>query len=221
MDKHMYMKKNIILIGANSDIAKSLMFNNTFNYITLSSKESDFNILDKTTFPQIQDIDGLVYFPGSINLKPFHSLKSIDFQNDYEINILGLINTLQHYYKHFNNNASLVFLSSVAAKVGLKFHTSIAMCKAAIEALTRSLASELSPRIRVNCVAPSIINTKLASKILNNDKTKQNIINDHPLKRIGNTDDIANMIEFLLSNKSSWITGQTMHVDGGLSNLKI
>lgn len=215
------MKKNILIVGSNSDIAKSLMFNAEFNYVKLSSTDSKFNILDKTTFPLIENIDGLVYFPGSINLKSFNSLKSSDFQKDYEINVIGIINILQHYLSKLKNNASLVFISSVAATVGLKFHASISMCKSAIEGLTRSLACELSPNIRVNCVSPSIIETKLSHRILRNDTSKQKIIHDHPLKRIGKPEDVANMIEFLLSEKSSWITGQNIHVDGGLSNLKI
>ena len=167
------MKKNILVVGSNSDIAKSLMFNSKFNYIKLNSKENGFDILDKTTFPEINNVDGIVYFPGTINLKPFNSLKARDFQKDYEINVVGLINILQHYMSDLNNNSSLVFISTVAVKVGLKFHASIAMCKAAIEGLARSLASELSPKIRVNCVSPSIINTKLSSRILKNDTTKR------------------------------------------------
>ncbi|MAZ55979.1 MAG: oxidoreductase [Flavobacteriales bacterium] len=215
------MKKNILIVGSSSDIARSLMFNSNYNYTKLTSKENGFDIMDKTTFPEIKNIDGIVYFPGTINLKPFNSLKASDFQKDYEINVVGLINILQYYISNLNNNSSLVFLSTVAVKVGLKFHASISMCKAAIEGLTRSLASELSPKVRVNCVSPSIISTKLSSRILKNETTKEKIINDHPLKRIGEPEDIANMIEFLLSNKSSWITGQNMHVDGGLSSIKI
>ena len=215
------MKKNILIVGSNSDIAKSLMFNSEFNFIKLTSSKNEFNILDKDTFPTIDNLDGIVYFPGTINLKPFNSLKTKDFKEDYEINVLGLINILQYYIPFLNDNSSLVLISTVAAKVGLKFHASIAMCKSAIQGLTISLASELSPRIRVNCVSPSIINTKLASRILRNDTTTQNIINDHPLKRIGKPEDISNMIEFLLSDKSSWITGQNMHVDGGLSSIKL
>ncbi len=214
------MKKNVLIIGSSSDIAKSLTFSAQFNYIKLSSKTSDFNILDPTTFPEIQELDGLVYFPGSINLRPFNSIKKLDFQKDYEINVLGLINIVQNYYPIFNNNTSIVFISSIAAKMGLKFHASIAMCKAAIESLTRTLASEFAPKIRVNCVSPSLIETKLSNRILRNEQTKNKIINDNPLKRIGQPEDVSNMIEFLLSNKSTWITGQTMHVDGGLSNLK-
>ena len=215
------MKKKILIIGANSDIAKTLMFNDEFKYIKLSSQTSNFNVLDKNTYPKIEDIDGLVYFPGSINLKPFNSIKADDLSNDYSINVMGLINILQYYYSNLNKNSSLVFISSVAATIGLKFHASISMCKAAIESLTRTLASEFSPTIRVNCIAPSIIETKLSNRILRNETTKNKIINDNPMKRIGQTDDVAHMIEFLLSDKSSWITGQSIHVDGGLSNLKI
>ena len=197
------------------------MFNEEFEFISLSSQKSNFNILDKKTFPKIEDIDGLVYFPGSINLKPFNTLKTDDFSNDYAINVMGLINIIQHYHSNFNKNSSLVFISSIAAKIGLKFHASIAMCKAAIESLTRTLASEFAPKIRVNCISPSIIETKLSSRILRNETTKNKIINDNPMKRIGRPDDVAHAIEFLLSEKSSWITGQSISVDGGLNNLKI
>ena len=215
------MRKRILLIGSNSDISKGLIFDNQFDYVKLSSSDSSFNILNKETFPIIDSIDGLVYFPGSINLKPFENLKASDFSRDYELNVLGLINIIQFYKKYLNNESSLVFISSVAAQVGMKFHASISMCKSAIEGLTRSLAAEFSPKIRVNCIAPSIIDTKLSSKILRNDSIKESISNNHPLKRIGNVNDISNMIEFLLSNKSGWITGQTMHVDGGMSTIKL
>ena len=215
------MKKKILLIGSNSDIAKALIFDNEFNFVKLSSKESGFNILDKTTFPIITDLDGLVYFPGSINLKPFENLKSLDFSRDYELNVLGLINIIQFYQKSFNKDSSLIFISSVAAKIGMKFHASITMCKSAIEGLSRALAAEFSPNIRVNCIAPSIVDTKLSSKILRSDKTRDLIANNHPLKRIGSVNDISNAISFLLSNKSSWITGQTMHVDGGMSSINL
>ena len=215
------MKKNILIIGSNSDIAKSLIFNSKCNYIKLSSKNSNFNILDTSTFPEVKNIDGLVYFPGSINLKPFNNLTLKDFKRDYEINAIGLINIIQFYYKKFNPNSSLVFISSIAAKIGLKFHSSISMSKAAIEGLARTLASEFSPNIRVNCVCPSIIETKLSSRLLRNETNRENIMNDHPLKRIGQTEDISNMIEFLISDKASWITGQNIHIDGGLSTTKL
>ena len=213
--------KKIVIIGSNSDISKSINLDSNFEIIKLSSQKSNFNILKIDTFPVIKNIDGLVYFPGTINLKPFKNFKKEDFLDDYNINVIGLINIIQHYQNDLNNNSSLVFISSVAASIGMKYHASISMCKSAIEGLTRSLASEFSPKVRVNCIAPSIIDTKLSSRLLRSDTTRQNIINNHPLKRIGQTKDISNLIEFLLTEKSSWITGQTINVDGGLSNIQI
>ena len=213
--------KKIVIIGSNSDISKSINLGSNFEVIKLSSQKSNFNILKIDTFPVINNIDGLVYFPGTINLKPFKNFKKEDFLDDYNINVMGLINIIQHYQNNLNNNSSLVFISSVAASIGMKYHASISMCKSAIEGLTRSLASEFSPKVRVNCIAPSIIETKLSSRLLRSDTTRQNIINNHPLKRIGQTKDISNLIEFLLTEKSSWITGQTINVDGGLSNIQI
>ena len=213
--------RKIILIGSSSDIANSLSLENNCEVIKLSSKTSEFDILKPETFPTINNIDGLVYFPGTINLKPFKNIKKEEFLKDYNINVFGIINVLQHYINSFNPNSSIILISSVAAKVGMKYHSSISMCKSAIEGLTRSLASEFAPKVRVNCIAPSIIETKLSSRLLRSDVTKQNIINNHPLKRIGKTKDISNVIEFLISEKSTWITGQTINVDGGLSNIQI
>ena len=111
-------------------------------------------------------------------------------------------------------------ISSVAAQVGMPFHSSISMCKSAIEGLTRSLAAEWSPKIRVNCVAPSIIDTKLSSRLLRTEKQVDQINERHPLKRHGKVNDIAETIAFLLSEKSSWMTGQVLKVDGGMSTIK-
>ena len=213
--------KKIILIGSSSDIANSLSLEQNCEVIKISSKTSEFDILKPETFPIINNIDGLVYFPGTINLKPFKNIKKEEFIEDYNINVFGIINVLQHYINSFNPNSSIILISSVAAKVGMKYHSSISMCKSAIEGLTRSLASEFAPKVRVNCIAPSIIETKLSSRLLRSDVTKQNIINNHPLKRIGKTKDISNVIEFLISEKSTWITGQTINVDGGLSNIQL
>ncbi|MAQ69737.1 MAG: oxidoreductase [Flavobacteriales bacterium] len=212
--------KKILLIGSNSDIATSLLKEDKFEFITLSSKTSNFNILDKLTFPTLNSIDGLVYFPGSINLKPFNNLNEKDFQKDYEINVLGLINCLQFYHKSFNQNSSIVTISSIAANFGMPFHASISICKSGVEALTKSLAAEWAPKIRLNCIAPSLVSTKLSERLINSEIKKENISKKHPLKRIGNTNDISNTISFLLSEKSKWITGQIIRVDGGLSNIR-
>jgi len=214
--------KKIILIGSNSDISKSLVFENSseYEFIQLSSSTSSFNILDKNTFPKQENLDGLVYFPGTINLKPFSSLNEKNFQKDYEINVLGLVNSLQFYQKSLNTNSSIVTISSIAASFGMPFHTSISMCKSSVEALTKSLAAEWAPKIRLNCIAPSLISTKMSERLINSELKKEKISQKHPLKRLGEISDISNMISFLLSEKAKWITGQIIRVDGGLSNIR-
>ena len=212
--------KKILLIGSSSDIANYLLKNNNFEFVCLSSQESDFNILDNTTFPKIDNLDGIVYFPGTVNLRPFSNLRSKDFQRDYEINVLGLVNILKHYQLSLNKNASIVTISSIAAGFGMPFHSSISMCKASVEALIRSLAAEWAPKIRLNCIAPSLVETKMTERLTNSDMKKESIANKHPLKTIGEVSDISNMISFLLSEKSKWITGQTIRIDGGLSTLR-
>jgi len=212
--------KKILLVGSSSDIANYLLKNNNFEFVCLSSQESDFNILDNTTFPKIDNLDGIVYFPGTVNLRPFSNLRSKDFQKDYEINVLGLVNILKHYQLSLNKNASIVTISSIAAGFGMPFHSSISMCKASVEALIRSLASEWAPKIRLNCIAPSLVETKMTERLTNSDMKKESIANKHPLKTIGEVSDISNMISFLLSEKSKWITGQTIRIDGGLSTLR-
>ena len=167
------IKMSTLLVGSNSDIAKKLVqINEKQDFIELTSSPSashqhKIDLLDVSTYPSIdKELSGFVYFPGSINLRPFSNLKEVDYENDYNINVLGLLKTLKHYHKQFSNKASVVMISSVAAQVGMPFHSSISMCKSAIEGLTRSLAAEWSPKIRVNCVAPSIVDTKLSSRLL-------------------------------------------------------
>lgn len=213
----------IVLIGASSDISKQLVADksNNYEFIEVSSSTSSFDVQNEETYPEIEGgIDGLVYFPGSINLRPFSSLKLSDFQTDYEINVLGLIKVLKHYYKSINDNASLVFISSIAASVGMPFHSSISASKAAIEGLCRSLAAEWSPKVRVNCVAPSLVNTKLSKRMFRTESQTEQMMDRHPLKQVGSPQDISNAIAFLLSTDSGWMTGQVIGVDGGLSTIK-
>jgi 3-oxoacyl-[acyl-carrier protein] reductase len=178
---------------------------------------------DSTTFPFIDGaIDGFVYCPGSINLKPFTRYTAADFSTDLNINAISAALVMQKLVPNFKESvqASVVFFSTIAVQVGMPFHASIAMAKGAVEGLTKSLAAEYAPKIRVNCIAPSITETPLSEKLINTNEKKDAVGNRHPLKRIGTTQDIANTVSFLLSNKSSWITGQLFHVDGGLSTLK-
>ena len=151
----------------------------------------------------------------------FPQLALEDFKNDYDINVLGLLKILKYYQASLVDGASLVFISTVAAKLGMPFHSSISMCKSSLEALSISLAAEWAPKIRVNCVAPSLVNTKLARRFFRNDKQKEMMNDRHPLKKTGKSEDISHTIEFLLSNKSNWVSGQVFNIDGGMSSLKI
>jgi NAD(P)-dependent dehydrogenase (short-subunit alcohol dehydrogenase family) len=218
----------VLLIGSSSDIAQYMIKNasNEHDFIELTSNPSgshqhEINVQDESTFPSIEgEIDGLVYFPGSINLRPFSGLKLSDFQTDYEINVLGLIKILKHFHKQLAQNSSLVFISTVAAQVGMPYHSSISLCKSAIEGLCRSLAAEWSPNVRVNCVAPSVVQTKLSTRLFRTESQVEQMNSRHPLQKVGQPKNIADAIEFLLSDKSSWMTGQVLHVDGGLSTIK-
>src|SRR5215203_2640163 len=177
--------------------------------------------IDLSLLPEA--INGLVYCPGTINLKPFHRLTETDFLNDWEINFLGAVKIIQALLPNLKHdeNSSIVLFSTVAATTGIPFHASIASAKAAIEGLTKSLAAELAPRVRVNCIAPSLTQTSLAEKLVNTSDKIEASNKRHPLQRIGQAGDVAAMACFLLSEKSAWITGQVMHVDGGMSTLKL
>jgi NAD(P)-dependent dehydrogenase (short-subunit alcohol dehydrogenase family) len=183
------------------------------------------NVLDESLSLAFlpETIDGLVYCPGSINLKPFQRLQSQDFIHDFQLNTVGAIKVIQSVLPQLKKSeaGSVVLFSSVAAQIGLPFHTQVATSKGAIEGLTKALAAELAPRIRVNCIAPSLTDTPLAANLLATEEKKEAGAQRHPLKKIGNTKDIADMAEFLLSEKAGWITGQIFGVDGGMSTLKV
>jgi NAD(P)-dependent dehydrogenase (short-subunit alcohol dehydrogenase family) len=173
-------------------------------------------------FPIKEQFDSLVYFPGSINLKPFKNLTNDDFKNDMDINFNGAVKCIKNSLPLLNKNglSSIVLFSTIAVAQGMSFHASIASAKGAVEALAKSLAAEFAPHIRVNVIALSITDTPLASKILGNEKGLENSKNRHPLKKVGHPDDIATMVDFLISNEAQWITGQIFRVDGGLSTIK-
>lgn len=169
--------------------------------------------------PEIEAVDHLIYCPGSINLKPISSLKTEDFLEDYRINVLGAIKAIQKYYKKLRKSptASIVLFSTVAVQQGMPFHASIAAAKGAIEGLTRSLAAEFAPKIRVNAIAPTITDTPLASKLLRNEDAIQKMKDRHPLGRINSSQEIADLAQFLISPSAASITGQIIQVDAGLS----
>jgi NAD(P)-dependent dehydrogenase (short-subunit alcohol dehydrogenase family) len=169
-----------------------------------------------------EKIDGLVYCPGNIHLAPFHRIKPVDFLNDYTLQVVGAIQVIQAILPRLKaaETSSIVLFSTVAVQTGFNFHSQVAASKGAIEGLTRALAAEFAPTIRVNAIAPSITNTPLASKFLSSPEKIQANAERHPLKKIGNAEDLAEMALFLLSNKAAWITGQIMHVDGGISVIR-
>ena len=190
------------------------------NKITYMQYDATDGVLDVSQLPS--QLDGFVYCPGSINLRPFKGLKPETFSKDFEINVLGAVQSLQSVLKNLleSPQASLVFFSTVAVQTGMPFHASVAASKGAIEGLTRSLAAEYAPKLRVNTIAPSLTNTPLASKFLNNEIKLEKANERHPLKYIGSADDIANTARFLLSDESKWMTGQIIHLDGGIGDLK-
>ena len=229
--------KNILLIGGSYGIglaiAKELQEGNNI-YIASRTNENlnDVNIthipfdastdtLDTTKLPEV--IDGLVYCPGSINLRPFKGLKIETFESDLQINFISLVKVIQSVLPNLtaSTQSSIVLFSSVAASMGMPFHTSVAAAKGAVEGFAKALAAEYAPKIRVNVIAPSLTDTPLADKFLNNEMKREKSAERHPLKRFGTAEDMAQMASFLLSDKSSWISGQIFHVDGGMSTLLI
>ena len=186
------------------------------NFIKFDALNDEF---DNSLIPD--EIHGFVYLPGSINLRPFKGLSVEAFKQDLEINLISLIKVLKTVMPKLiaADNSSIVLMSTVAVQRGMPFHSSVSASKGAIEGLTKSLAAEYAPKIRVNAVAPSIVDTPLANRFLNNDLKIEKSAQKHPLKRVGNSTDIAETINFLLSEKSSWMTGQIIGVDGGTSTL--
>jgi 3-oxoacyl-[acyl-carrier protein] reductase len=230
------MKKNILLIGGSYGIGLAIA--NTLKddcnvYIASRTNEDipkdvrhlEFDVTkDDITDLQLPDIiDGLVYCPGSINLRPFKMLRLEAFQEDLDINFMGLVRSVHGLLPKLSNadQASLVFFSTVAVKVGMPFHTSVAAAKGAIEGFAKSLAAEYAPKFRVNVIAPSLTDTPLADKLLSSEEKKEKMGQRHPLNRVGTASDIADIATFLLNDRSSWMTGQVVGVDGGMSTLNV
>ena len=229
------MKRNIVLIGGSYGIGLSIvkqLWESCTIYVASRSTEGleGYNVkhipfdaltdsLDLSLLPE--EIHGFVYCPGSINLKPLKMLSLANFEEDMQLNFFSMVRVVKDIIGRMADNSSMVFFSTVAVGTGMPFHTSVSAAKGAIEGFVKSLAAEYSPKVRINVIAPSLVDTPLAARLLNNDRKKDSMAERHPLKRVGNPEDIANMAEFLLSDKSGWITGQVIGVDGGLSTLNI
>lgn len=231
------MGKNYIVVGGSSGIGYELtkQLSEAGHSITvLSRSKGELDSLSNVTHIEydvtseeepnidLDTVDGFAYCPGTINLKPFQGLKPKDFQEDFDINVKGAVKTLQSVVKTMKKGegSSIVFFSTVAVSQGMPFHASVAASKGALEGITRSLAAELAPKIRVNCIAPSVTDTPLASRILSSDDKKKSSGGRHALNRVGTAKEVARMATFLLSDESSWMTGQIIGLDGGMSAVR-
>jgi NAD(P)-dependent dehydrogenase (short-subunit alcohol dehydrogenase family) len=233
-------KKNIFVVGGSSGIGLELVkkLNDDRHEIIVGSRTGESLV----EFPEVRHLNldvtqdglsfeglpetlqGLVYCPGSILLKPFQRITVEDFRKDFELNLLGAVKVIQGCLKRLKKSptgAAVVLFSTVAVKTGMPFHASVASAKAAVEGLTRSLAAEFAPRIRVNAIAPSLTDTSLAESLLSSEERQKASAERHPLKRIGSPGEIAGLAYHLIRDEGSWITGQILHVDGGMSSLRV
>ncbi|CAL2078105.1 SDR family oxidoreductase [Tenacibaculum sp. 190524A05c] len=225
--------KTILVIGGSKGIGNAIInqLKDSFRIINFSRSEVEphpnithYSIdVNTDDLPELnQEINGLVYCPGSINLKPINRLSLDDFRNDFEINVIGAVKVIQSYIKQLrNSNASVVLFSTVATKLGMPFHASVAASKSAVEGLTKSLAGEFATKVRFNCIAPTVTDTSLAEKLLRNDKQKENMENRHPLRKYLKAEEVASLATYLLSDSSSAISGQVFPIDAGIVSLKL
>jgi 3-oxoacyl-[acyl-carrier protein] reductase len=227
------MKKIVVIGGSKgigSAIVKSLVDKN--QVINISRSVPLLSHTNLTHFscniltdeiPEISQIDTLIYCPGSINLKPISRLKLEDFRTDFEINVVGAVKAIQHFLPALKKgtNPSILLFSTVAAKLGMPFHASVAAAKSAVEGLTKSLGAELAPTIRVNAIAPTVTDTDLAANLLRNDRMIESIKERHPLKKFLNPEEVADMATFLISDKARSISGQIFELDCGIVSFKI
>jgi NAD(P)-dependent dehydrogenase (short-subunit alcohol dehydrogenase family) len=231
--------KHFVIIGGSSGIGKALVRQllDAGHHVTATYRSTDpftqqdrltwikhdvlSDSFDKQQFPEA--IDGLAYCPGAISLMPFKRIQQDSLLQDFNLQVTGAVSILQHLESQIKkaDQASVVFFSTVAVQNGFNFHSQVAISKGAIEGLTRSLAAEWAPKVRVNAIAPSITQTGLAQKLLSSDEKIQANADRHPLKKIGQPEDIAQLASFLLQDTSSWMTGQILSLDGGISTLKI
>jgi len=229
------MNKKILLIGGSHGIGLELvhLLKDTHEVYVASRTSEQLPSLGVTHIPfdvltdtldlskLPEDLDGFVFCPGSINLKPIKMMGLEAFREDMELNFFSLVKTVKEILPRMAEGSAMVFFSTVAVAVGMPFHTSVAAAKGAIEGFAKALAAEYTPKIRVNVIAPSLVDTPLAARLLNNDRKKEMMAERHPLKRVGTAKEIAQMAAFLLKEDSSWMTGQVLGVDGGISSINI
>ena len=238
------MKKKILIFGGTGAIGFSIAKNlkeEGYNPVIISRNKEDLinkskeidcayevcdvletNKIEEVSKKHHEDLIGLAYCVGSINLKPLKITKDADFIDSFKINTLGAINAVKINLESLTiNNGSILFFSTIAVQQGFTNHSIVSSSKGAIEGLTLSLAAEFAPKIRVNCIAPSLTESKMSQKMVSNETIRKAIENMHPIPRIGEGSDFGNLSSFLLSKKNIWITGQIFHIDGGRSTLRI
>ncbi|MCH2231725.1 MAG: SDR family oxidoreductase [Crocinitomicaceae bacterium] len=230
--------KNYVVIGGSSGIGEAVALNldSSGHHVRATYCQNPvlkdhtnihyqyLNVLEDISLVDLPEkIHGLVYCPGSINLKPFHRIKPSDFENDFKLQVSGAVKVIQYLLPRLKKaeSSSIILFSTVAVNQGFNFHSQVSSSKGAVEGLVKALSAEFSPTIRVNCIAPSLTDTPLAAKLLSSEEKREANSKRHPLKRIGTPQDIAQAAIFLLGDTSSWITGQIIHVDGGMSSIKL
>lgn len=224
------MKKTVLVVGGSSGIGQQIrqdIVNGGIEVINASRNpvegilSQQIDVTQDFNLDVPEELHGLVYCPGTINLKPFNRISIEDVRRELEVNYLGAVRVLHQTIDSLKKGkGSVVLFSTVAVKVGMPFHSSISAAKGAVEGLTKSLAAEYAPHIRFNAIAPSLTDTPLASGLLNNERKQEANAKRHPLQKVGQPKDISSMATYLLSDSSSWITGQIMHLDGGISSIK-
>ena len=224
----------IIIVGGSRGIGKeiindlvddNLIINLSRNKPELTHTNLTHYNLDvlSSDLPDLEDVSSVIYCPGSINLKPIGRISLDEFREDFEINVIGAVKVIQKYLPILkkSNNASILLFSTVATKLGMPYHSTVAASKSAIDGLVKTLGAELAPKIRVNAIAPTITKTDLASKLLRNEKVIENMIERHPLKKILMPEEVSKMAKFLISKNASSISGQIFNLDAGIVSFKL
>ena len=226
--------KTIIIVGGSKGIGEAIVKKLIPNYLIINLSRSKPHIEHQNLkhyncdvlsdeLPAIERADGLIYCPGSINLKPFKRLSLDDFRTDFEINVIGAVRSIQAYESALvqSENGSIVLFSTVATAMGMPFHASVSTAKSAVEGLMKSVAADLAPKVRVNAIAPTITQTDLAAKLLRNERMIENTIQRHPLKKFLDPNEVAAMAEYLISDVSKSVSGQVFKLDCGIVSLKV